>query len=271
MASRKNGTLPRSTDGARLPRRYEGSRVLGPLLEASACPLDPPGVAARFRETLAGKGSPDAAIAGLWEGEPRFPSPDQALRTYGNLLGLWDRLAAGLPAEPDGAGAEVKPERAAAPAPGPQPPGPLSEDFVEAAWRHLADLSAREIERLTHRYESAQPELFEFVRLQAGEDEAVLDNADTLVFELWMMFELASPGGKRRLLRRPEIEAAGDSARSLEPALERYIDEALVEAELADDQPLSAEQSARVGQIARSAACALSGSRDGQGARGAAR
>lgn len=260
MSHRRNGKAPRTTDGAHLPRHYEGKGVLQALLQASGSELGAEAVAVRFGEVLARRGTPDEAIPSLWAGEPRFASPDLALRAYGNLFGLWDRLAAGLPAEPGAVASEGQvAERAPAPRPDPLGEGPLTEAFVESAWRHLADLSPRETERLAHRYENTQPDLFEFVRLEGGEDAAVVDNADTLVFELWAMLELARPDPGRRALRSSEIEAAKKRSDAPEPALARYIDEALTEAELDDERPLTPAQSGQVGLIARAAARALAG------------
>lgn len=244
--------------GGRLPRRYEGEAALDALMRASGGRLGARAIAQRFRDALAEGSEAGEAIPALWEGEPRFSSPELALRTYANLLGLWDRLAAGLAPEPEGGRkpAESRRETARAPAPEPAGEGPLPDAFVEAAWRYLADLPAREAERLTHRYENLEPDLSEFARLEAGDDPAA-DDADTLVFELWAMLDLARSGRPRRAVSRAQLQAALGRSDAPEPALERYVEESLAEAQLDDVRPLTEEQARLVRRIAQAALRAL--------------
>lgn len=252
----RRGEPPSAGGGSRLEHRYEGEDALGALMRASGGRLGARAIAERFREAISEGGAAGEVIPGLWEGEPRFPSPELALRTYANLLGLWDRLAAGLAPEPAPEPAPGPRRREPAPAPEPPGEGPLPDAFVEAAWRYLADLPAREIERLTHRYENLEPDLSEFARLEAGEDAAA-DDADTLVFELWAMLDLARPRRERRAVSRADLAAAAGSSGNPEPVLDRYVDEAVAEAQLDDEAPLTEEQAARVRGIARTAVRAM--------------
>ncbi len=244
--------------GGRLSRAYEGEAALDALMQASGGRLSAREVAARFRAALSKGGEAGEVIPALWDGEPRFASPDLAARTYANLLGLWGRLAAGLPPEPAEARKAPEPQRERAPAPEPVAEGPLTDAFVEAAWRYLADLPPRELERLTHRFENLEPDLSEHARLEMAEDPAA-DDADTLVFELWAMLDLARPQRRRRAVSRADLKAAASRSDSPEPALERYVGEALAEAQLDDERPLTDEQASRIRGVALTAVRALAG------------
>jgi hypothetical protein len=236
---------------APLERLYEGEAVLAKLL-ADVGSLAKVGEAVELFRTAQAEGmEADEAIPDLFYEEPRFASADQARRLYSNLFGLWDQIAAGEPGAPKAG----RPEgRVRAPAPAPEPiSGTLTDDFVEAAFRHLADLPQRDAERWLHRWENTQPELTEALRLEAGDDEAVLENADTLAFEVWAMLELAQPARNRPALLG-QFQEALDATDEPEPALARYVEEAVEEAvdesRLDGARPLSQEQAAKVRRIA---------------------
>ena len=229
------------------PRRYEGEDALAALLKDAGSPLSVDDVCALMHDAQAEDVGVDELFPELFDDEPRFSSPQAAQRLYANLFGLWDRIA-GKPGAPS-------PKREAAPAPE-LLEGPLTDEFVDAAWKHLADLPLRESERWLHRWENTQPELTEALRVEAGEDDAVLDNADTLGFELWAMLELAQPQMRRRVVLLDEFQAALESSDAVEPALASYIDEAIEEAKLAEP-PLSDEQAEKVARMARAVVRAL--------------
>jgi len=242
---------------APLGRVYEGEAVLQKLLKASGASVAVSEVVELFRSAQVGGVGPDEAFPDLFDDEPRFASARDARRLYDNLFGLWDRVAAGGPLEPKG-----RPEgraRERAPAPEPTSP-PLPAEFVEAAWKHLVDLSPKDTERWLHKWTNTQPELTEALQLEAGGDPAVADAADTLVFEVWAMMELAQPTRLRPGLMK-ELQAELGSADAPEPALDRYIDDALEEARLDEEQPLSDEQADRVARLARAAVRAFAKAR----------
>lgn len=245
----------RSRQGG-LPREYEGEAVLGALLEAAGSSLEVEEVKALIRDAQAEKAPPSEVFPDLFDEEPRFGSPDEALRLYSNLFGLWDRIEAGGPIEPASTQAKVKREKPPrAPRPAPIAEGPLDEAFVEAAWRYLADFEPREHERLLHRFENTQPELSEWVRSEAGDSIATLETADLLAFELWAMLELARPGSRPPISLKQLQSAEG--APTSEPALEAYVEEAIAEAALDDENPLSDEEAAQVRRLARAVIGAL--------------
>jgi hypothetical protein len=229
------------------PRRYEGEDALAALLKDAGSPLSVDDVCALMHDAQAEDVGVDELFPELFDDEPRFSTRQDAQRLYANLFGLWDRIA--------GKSEAPSPIRELAPAPEPLE-GPLTDEFVEMAWRHLADLPLRESERWLHRWENTQPELTEALRVEAGEDDAVLDNADTLGFELWAMLELAQPNRRRRAVLFDEFREALGSSDAPEPVLGVYIDEAIEEAKLADP-PLSDEQAQKVARLARAVVRAL--------------
>ncbi|MGC4117055.1 MAG: hypothetical protein QM765_21340 [Myxococcales bacterium] len=240
-----------------LGRVYEGEAVLQRLLKASGASVAVSEVIELFKSAQTGKVGPDEAFPDLFDDEPRFASAMDAKRLYDNLFGLWDRVAAGGPLEPQG-----RPEgkaRAVAPAPEPMSP-PLSPEFVEAAWKHLVDLPAKDTERWLHKWVNTQPELTEALQLEAEGDLAVADAADTVTFEAWSMMELAQTTRIRPVLMS-EFRAELESKDAPEPALDQYIEDALEEAGLDEEQPLAPEQAAKVSRLVRAAVRALAKAR----------
>ena len=251
MAKRSDRTK-KDSEGP-LGRVYEGAVVLQKLLGASGASVKVPEVIEVFKSAQAGHVEPDEAFPDLFDDEPRFTSAADARRLYANLFGLWDRVAAGGAIEPTG-----RPEskhREAAPAPEPMAP-PLSAEFVEKAWKHLVDLSPKDMERWLHKWVNTQPELTEALQVEAVDDTAVADTADTLTFEVWAMVELAQTTRLRPVLMDEFLKEL-KSKDVPEPAIEQYIEDALEEAKLDDEQPLSEEQAEKVGQMVRAAVRAL--------------
>src|SRR5919204_5087327 len=84
-----------------IPHVYEGPEVVSALLARAGSPLGATEVAERFRAAHAAGADRSDAIPALFDAEPRFSSPDEARRLYGNLFALWDRIAAGRSADDD--------------------------------------------------------------------------------------------------------------------------------------------------------------------------
>ncbi|MBI5546760.1 MAG: hypothetical protein HY901_22990 [Deltaproteobacteria bacterium] len=250
MSKRKPGDGEVEDGFQPLGRLYEGEAALRKLLASAGSTLSVPEAADLFLQAQAEGIGADEVFPDLFDEEPHFHSASEARRLYSNLFGLWDRVAAGGPLEPTKAEQGLAGRREPSPAPEPID-GPLTDAFVEAAWKHLADLPQREGERWIHRWENTQPELTEALRVEAGEDMAVMENADTLAYELWAMFELARPGKRIRPVLMDEFQAALDATDMPEPALDRYIDEAVAEAALDEQQPLTEGQAKQVARIAR--------------------
>jgi hypothetical protein len=211
-------------------------------------------VKALFAEALATGAQPSEVFPDLFEGEPRFSSPQAAQRFYGNLFGLWDRLAAGHSEEPKA----ERPERPAPPPALPQPAllgRPPEDAFVEECFRYLASLQDRDRRRLRDRFEQRESDLIQAIaslKLEASAEDVGVD----MGFELWVMAELAlgpkvgrTDFGKLRQPPPAEINAA----------LARYLEEWLEEATLDERDPLRAEDRARLQPMLQAAIAQLVG------------
>ncbi len=207
---------------------YEGPEVLTALLERAGSPHDAEEVAAVFVRAQK-SGEPRAVvIPGLFLDEPHFESPDEAQRLYGNLFGLWARIAAGLGPHDDA------PVVAA-----PLPPPPLPERgatpgdtlppwLVEAVWRHLAALPARELQRRKDRFQNVQPDVVAWLEATPLPEAGALSAMD-LAFESWAMFDEAFGDrlGTVEYRNLRELEKEPPSVENTQPALAAYVDEQL--------------------------------------------
>ena len=253
---------------------YEGPEVLSSLLARAGSRQAADGVAETFRRAQARGEARSSVIPRLFDEEPRFESPEEARRLYGNLFGLWDRLASGGSADDDA------PSPASAPAPARTAPGaqpevaitevvPLPErgsqagevlesELVEAVWRHLDAAPPREVQRRRDRYANVQPDLYgwvDSVELPDGATFAVHD----LVFEAWAMFDQAF-GDRLEAVSFRELRALEEEPPELEseqPALAAYISEQLDL--LGDEEPsFKPEERAEVERVLAIAGVALS-------------
>ena len=238
---------------------YEGPEVLGELLRRAGSPHAAAEVAAVFRRAHEAGEPRSSVIPGLFPAEPRFDSPDAARRLYGNLFGLWDRVAAGLGAHDDAP--EVVPEP---PAPPPLPErgsaegDDLEPELVEAVWRALAAAAPREVQRRRDRFANVQPDLLAWLEATPLPDSGGLAAMD-LAFEAWAMFDQAF--GDRlqvvdyRELR--ELEREPPPLQETQPALAEYVQEQLDN--LADEDPaFGAAERAQVERVLAAIAAALS-------------
>jgi hypothetical protein len=209
---------------------YEGPEVLAALLEKAGSPFDAEEVAARFTAAIAG-GEPRAAvIPSLFEDEPRFATPEEARRLYGNLFGLWGRIGDGRGLHDDAP--DVAPED------GPMPPS-LPErgsgagssppsDVVDGVWRQLASVPPRELQRLRDRFANMQPELGAWLDELAVADSAI-SAIHGLAFETWAMFDQAF-GERLGIAEWSELRSQEREPSPLEadhPALAAYVSEQL--------------------------------------------
>jgi hypothetical protein len=213
-----------------IPADYEGPQVLDALLSRAGCPLGTAEVEERFREAIAAGLERSDAVPALFDEEPRFGSPDEARRLYGNLFGLWSRVRAGRGAE-----GEALP----VPAPEATPPPPVPErgsatgrevppDLVDVVWRHLDALPERDRRRARHRFEAAQPDLAAWVDALPLPDVGAVAASD-LVFECWAMLDTAF-GDRLGPASWSDIRALAAEPPPLEheqPALAVYVAEVL--------------------------------------------
>jgi hypothetical protein len=235
--------------GGDLSRVYEGAPVLEALLAAVGAPHPAEAVKALFKEAQLAGALPSEVFPGLFEAEPKFASPEAARRLYGNLFGLWDRIAAGQLDEP-----RSRSEKAAPPPPIPPPPeveGALIPDgFVQAALGALTTLPEKERTRQRDRFEQRESELCDAIRqmnLSPGAEQAGLD----LAFEVWLLcgWSLGARAGRCDFsaLQKPTPQGS-------QPALDRFIAEWLGEAELDEEEPLSASERQKLEPLLRMAA-----------------
>jgi hypothetical protein len=241
-----------------ITRTYEGPEVLSALLARAGCPLSAGEVASRFSAAQAEGRDRSEVIPSLFEAEPRFDSPDDARRLYGNLFGLWERVEGGQGV----AVAAAAPVAATTPTPSSPLPPPLPErgalsgdrltpDLVEAVWKHLASLPERELRRRRDRFAHAQPDLVAWlddVPLPASGGLAAQD----LGFETWAMFDQAF-GERLQAAPFRELESLASEPPPLEseqPALAVYVAEML---ENLSDEDAAFNDSARA-QVERALA-----------------
>jgi hypothetical protein len=217
---------------AGVPAVYEGPEVLTALLGKAGSPHDAEEVAERFQKAQEAGEPRSSVIPTLFQDEPRFGSPDEARRLYGNLFGLWTRLLAGLGPHDDAPAVVPEPEadaeREPLPERGAQQGDVLSPEIVEGMWRVLADGSPRELQRRRDRFMNVQPDLAAWLESLPLPDAGILTLQD-LAFETWAMFDHAY--GERlamidfRDLR--DLEKEPPPLAEVQPALATYLVEQL--------------------------------------------
>lgn len=256
-----------------LARIYEGPELLDKLLQKAGASVDVAGLVERFREAIAGDELPPEVIPGLFEKEPRFGGPGDAMRLYSNLFGVWDLLVAGTSAEeilrdrvvvepePNGATEE---ESAREPSAVEMPPRGSIEGSVvpwevtEGTWQLLADLPPRERTRRQDRYANVQSELAEWARTVEGLEPAAQETLEYLCFELAEMFDHAFGDRFRGVKMRSLFDADPDQADRLQPYAADYVAEAIEDAEDEESEPISEEELALLEKYARQALVAMS-------------
>lgn len=236
----------------RLDRRFEGRAVLDVLLARAGALADTEDVVAAFQQAARDGVPASVVIQALWEDEPRFESPAQARQLFGNLLALFELVAAG--AAVDLAARAPSPKRARAPRPPPFGAEGPDDDFVEAAWRYFED-APKERARLDDAFEHRQDALVSWLDAQGLDDDAfalaralLADVHAILVLGDLSLRPMGAPRG-------PPGEALADDA--LPGALTRWLDEGVFEAEHHEEAPLAPEAAARVRALVAQGAAAL--------------
>ena len=239
---------------------YEGPEVLSALLTRAGSPHAATEVAERFRRALAQGEERSDVIPALFPEEPRFSSPDEARRLYGNLFGLWIRIARGLSVTDD---APAPVEEPPAPPARPLPPrgtaagSQLSTALVEAVWKHLDALGERERQRLHDRFESAQPHVVAWLDAIPLPEEGAIAAQD-LAFETWAMFDVAFGDrvGEVSFQHLRATQAEPPALEASQPALAAYVGEAL-DLVAEDDPTFGAAARAQVERVVAVVASAL--------------
>ncbi|MBL8919540.1 MAG: hypothetical protein JNJ54_11805 [Myxococcaceae bacterium] len=219
-----------------LPRRFDGRATLDGLLAKSGALGDVDDVVQAFRDAVAKGVPPQPVILALWEDEPRFTSPADAEALFSNLLGLYELVASGQPFDLGAAAKVERTKKERAPAP-PLLSGAPDDDWLEGAWRYLED-APRERERLGHAFDNRQDPLVSVLDA-SGLSDAGFAFAREVAFEVFSLLEV----GGRRVGTVHEGDVPEQPADELPEAFVRWVDDGLVEAEAADEQPLpEAEQ-----------------------------
>ncbi len=251
-------TRRRGAEGPGVSSIYEGPEVLTALLRKAGSPHDAGEVAERFKQAQAAGEARSAVIPALFPEEPRFDTPEDARRLYGNLFGLWGRLAAGLGPQDDTP--EVVPEAEEAeglPERGSQVGDLLSPELVQGIWTSLADAAPRELQRRRDRFTNVQPDLMAWLESVPLNDAGSLTLQD-LAFEAWAMFDHAF--GERlgtvefRDLR--DLESEPPPLSEVQPALADYVVEQL-EISAEEDPAFDPETRAQVERALAAVAAAL--------------
>lgn len=229
-------------------RSFEGQAVLQKLLTASGSLADVEDVHAAFQKAVADNVPAPVVIQALWDEEPRFDTPAQAARLFGNLLGLYELVAAGKQVDLGKKVERIKREKAKRPAP--FGAGGPDEAFVEAAWRFFDD-APKERQRLAHAFDNRQDALVSWLD-EAGLDDEAFALARHVVSELFAMLELGGakvgPVAVERLPKKPAADA-------LPAALAAWVDERVQEA--LDDEVLDAKAGEAVRGVALRAGAGL--------------
>jgi hypothetical protein len=236
---------------------YEGPELLSALLARAGSPHGAEEAARLFAAAQAAGEDRAAAIPTRFPAEPRFGSPDEALRLYANLFGLWARVAQGRGAAGDAPEVEPLPAPPPLPARGTVPGDRLPPALVEATWRHLAALPPREGRRLRDRFESSQPDLIAWLAQVELPETGAAAGLD-LTFEAWAMLDQAF-GDRLGMAAWRELEALEQEPPPLEaeePAMAAYAAEQLDN--LADEDPdFGPESRAQVERVLAAASAAL--------------
>lgn len=222
-----------------IQRTFEGQAVLQKLLTASGSIVDVEDVATAFAEASSQGVPAPVVIQALWEDEPRFSSPDEAARLFGNLLGLYELVAAGQKVDLTQSVERVKRVKAQKPEPFGEA-GP-TDDFVEAAWRYFDDYP-KERERHAHAFENRQDALISWLDA-SGLTDAAFGLTRFLLGEVFAMLEL----GGHHVPKIDERTLPTDATfEGLPEALSKWIEEQLFDAQDDEEQPVTPVEAEKV-------------------------
>lgn len=234
-----------------LQRRFDGRAELDALLAKSGALGDTEDVVGAFKQAVAKGVPPQPVIMALWQDEPEFASPDDAEKLFSNLLGLYELVASGASFDVSAQSSVAPSKRQRAPAPDALTGAP-DDAWLESAWRYLDD-APKERERLGHAFDNRQDSLVSVIDASELSD-AGFAFVRELSFEVFAMLELG--GRKLRTVHEEDVpEAVEDDA--LPESLRRWIDDALVEAEDADEHPLPEAEHPDVRDLSLRVAAAL--------------
>ena len=212
-----------------LERNFEGEAILSTLLKDAKCPLVVADIIEEFQAGVEEGSEPSDIIPLLWEGEPRFSSPDQARRTFANLFGLWDEIHKAQLGDLITLLPPAEVER------------PLTPKYTEFLWKQFEELTDKDFRRTQSRFENTSDGLNQYLaaRMDTLSPKAV-EVSFQLAFECWWILDTVESANITlptydQLL---ETEAWFDDGNiDQEPALGQLVKTALWE-EAADEDPI---------------------------------
>ena len=208
-------------------KRFEGLEILGELLALCNATVDAAGAVECLRAAQAAGESAPEALPTLFDGEPRFPDPEYARRTYQNLLGLWDELAAGRTPRAQAEMARPKREKPSpTEPPGPFPGGGPDVAWMESARAHLSSWGKREWGRLEDAFENRQDGLLQLLD-EAGLPDEAWAACRGACFQAFCLLELGWPPGTRSVGTAEWKAAAGGTGQGVPEVLRRAVVEGL--------------------------------------------
>lgn len=234
-----------------IEREFEGYDVLNKLLAESGAIADAQDVAEAFAQAARdGVAAPDV-IHDLWAEEPRFERPAHAARLFGNLLALFDLVAAGEAPAPAAAKApKVKRVKA------PRPPefgdaGPTAE-FLTSAGRYFDDFP-KERERHHHAFDNRQDALVSWL-----DDSGLSDGGFALArYLLGEWFAALELGGKKVASLDEALLPKKAKLDELPADAAAWLTETLSDESSGDENPLPEDEIARVRDAVARAAVAM--------------
>lgn len=220
-----------------IDREFEGYEVLQKLLAASGALADAEDVVEAFKMASAEGVSAREVISDLWLDEPRFDTPADAARLFGNLLGLFDLVLAGEVPDDTKRAPRVKKVKASRPEPfGDEGP---TRGFLDAASRWFAD-HPKERERFNHAFDNRQDALVSWLD-DSGLSDAGFGLARYLLGDAFAMLELG--GRKVASLDESMIQK---EAGAVPGDLGLWLEETLVDESTKEEDPLPEEEAVKV-------------------------
>ena len=211
----------------RLKREFEGEEVLTTLLQDSQCDFTFDEVVEEFECGIEEGSQAGEIVALLWEREPRFKDPISAQRTFGNLFGLWDLIAARNAENL----IDLEDPKSFS--------RPLTINQIERLSNELAQLSEKEFLRTQSRFENEWDGLALFATQRLGEASELAQSIFfRLAFDTWWILNRVSITPLPILAQTQFAlieEQLNDGLTDAEPSLAHLVDVAIWDHE-ADDQ-----------------------------------
>ena len=214
----------------RLKREFEGEETLTLLLNQTKCEFTFDEVVEEFECGIEEGSQAGEIIALLWEREPRFKDTKTAQRTFGNLFGLWDLIAAQSAENL----IDLEDPKSFS--------RPLTINQIERLSNDLAQLSEKEFMRAQSQFENEWDGLALFATQRLGEASELAQSIFfRLAFDTWWILNRVSITPLPVLAHTQFAyieEQLNDGLADAEPSLGHLVDVAMWDHE-ADDQHIA--------------------------------